>query len=89
MPLASLPPPSEDLLRANLPSPCHLADRRALHEGFRNDPTLLVVRPAPPSCRTRQNLDPPKAAVRVSLNVIHNVSPKTPFENGQARSPSQ
>ena len=57
MPLASLPPPSEDLLRANLPSPCHLADR--LHEGL--DPTL----PAPPSCRTRHDLDP----VRVSLNV--------------------
>ena len=86
---ASLPPPGEDLLRANLPSPCHLADRRALHESFRNDPTLLVVRPAPPSYRTRQNLDPPKATVRVRLNVIYNFSSKTPFENGQARSGSQ
>jgi hypothetical protein len=43
-----------------------------------DNPSLLIRRPSASPSRTRQDLDPPKSPVRVSLNVIHNDGPKPP-----------
>jgi len=58
---------------AHLPAPSHRAHRRKWLGRLGDDPRLLVVRPAPPSARSGQNLGPPIAnARRVVADAIHN-----------------
>jgi hypothetical protein len=54
----------------------HLGYPRSRNQRLRDDPCLLIRRPAPAPARPRQNLDPPISALRVIINVKHNDSSK-------------
>src|ERR1700720_3355030 len=68
--------PAEYLLRTDLPPPRHLGYPRSRNQGLRDDPCLLIRRPAPPAARSRQNLNSPESNLRVIANVKHKDSSK-------------
>jgi hypothetical protein len=75
--LACFTAPSENLLRANLPAPGYFGYLRTQLQCLGDNPPLLLRRPAPPTSWAGQDLDAPKPALRVVINVVHNDSSKT------------
>src|SRR6202030_3098691 len=67
---------AEYLLRTDLPPPRNLGHTRSWNQGLRDDPCLLIRRPAPPPARSRQNLNSPESTLRVIANVKHKDSSK-------------
>src|SRR4029077_20794597 len=67
----------------DLPPPRHLGYPRSRHQRLRDDPCLLIRRPASPAARSRQDLPPPIAALRVIANVKHKDSSK-PSASGKS-----
>src|SRR4051812_40734789 len=70
------PSPAEYLLRADLPASRNLRYTGSWKQGLRDDPRLLIRRPAPPPARSRQNLNAAEFTLRVIANVKHKDSSK-------------
>ena len=72
--MARLAPPSEHLLRTQLPAPGHLGHPHTRLEGLGDNSRLLLRGPAPTPPGTCQNLNAPEATLRVVVNVEQNDS---------------
>src|SRR5271166_493086 len=76
LPMAHRAAPAEYRLRTDLPPPRNLGHTCPWGQGLRDDPCLLIRRPAPPPTRSRENLNAPEFALRVIVNVKHKDSSK-------------
>ena len=76
MPVAGLPTPAPDLLRANRPASRNLGHRHSRPKRLSNNPPLLLIRP---TCEIDSNLYPPgikvsdaeMQAINISPNALH------------------